>query len=341
MDIFSPAQVLTGGYFSFLYRWFWPASSSKSDLAEKQLLSTIQNHKIGWVQLDNKRAINTLMIKAPNEKRVLLITHGFGVGLAYFFKTYPHLMSLVNQGTSIYAIDWLGMGRSTRNKINGKSLQDVEGYFIDSLEEWRCKMKIDKMVLFGHSLGGYLSTCYAIKYPSTVDQLILCSPAGFPEPPTQQRKWPWYGAIIKYLWTKSVTPQSIVRTLGPFGPRMLSGYTQRRFKHLNPNDLNNLHNYLYQISVDSGAGEYAISHIFLPGAYAKSPLCHRFKNVTCPTQFIYGTSDWMDKEGAYLAISKHPNPEMHKVYLSAGGHHMYLDDHWKFNDLLLDILQNK
>jgi cardiolipin-specific phospholipase len=39
------------------------------------------------------------------------------------------------------------------------------------------------MTLIGHSLGGYLSTAYALRYPSRVDRLVLLSPAGIPENP--------------------------------------------------------------------------------------------------------------------------------------------------------------
>eukprot|EP00835_Amoeboradix_gromovi_P001817 NODE_91_length_21779_cov_0.171356.p7 type:complete len:339 gc:universal NODE_91_length_21779_cov_0.171356:11408-12424(+) len=337
IDIFSPVEIMTGGYFSILTRWFWPTSQAKSDVAEKRLLGNIQrNYKIGWIKLDDNRAINTLFIPAKHQKRVLVVTHGYGVGLAYFFKTYPHLLSLVDQGTSICSIDWLGMGRSSRTKIKGKNLDQVEDYFIDSLEEWRIKMELDRIVLFGHSLGGYLSTCYAIKYPERVDKLILCSPGGFAERPATSRQLPWY---ITWLWENRFTPQGIVRILGPFGPKLLSGYTTRRFKNLDPGDLNNLHQYLYHITADYGASEYAISEIFLPGAYAKSPLLHRFSKVKAPTTFIYGTSDWMDKSAAYESIKNHSKPELHKVFTSLGGHHMYLDDHESFNELLLKILE--
>lgn len=39
-------------------------------------------------------------------------------------------------------------------------------------------MGIERMTLIGHSLGGYIVSAYALKYPERVDRLILLSPAG-------------------------------------------------------------------------------------------------------------------------------------------------------------------
>lgn len=44
------------------------------------------------------------------------------------------------------------------------------------MDRWRLANKIEKMVLCGHSLGGYLSVCYAEKYPQRIDKLVLASP---------------------------------------------------------------------------------------------------------------------------------------------------------------------
>ncbi len=38
---------------------------------------------------------------------------------------------------------------------------EAEAFFIDSLEDWRQKMGLDKMTLVGHSLGAYFSIAYA------------------------------------------------------------------------------------------------------------------------------------------------------------------------------------
>jgi cardiolipin-specific phospholipase len=60
----------------------------------------------------------------------------------------------------------------------------AEDFFVDSLEAWREKGGYEKMTLIGHSLGGYLSAAYTLKYPSRVDRLILISPVGIPPNPS-------------------------------------------------------------------------------------------------------------------------------------------------------------
>lgn len=91
----------------------------------------------------------------------------------------------------MYALDWLGMGRSARVPFSIKAKKDdiparvheAESFFIDSLEQWRAKVGLEKMTLIGHSLGAYFSVAYALKYPTRVGKLVLLSPAGVPRAP--------------------------------------------------------------------------------------------------------------------------------------------------------------
>lgn len=40
----------------------------------------------------------------------------------------------------------------------------AEDFFLESLEAWREAQGIEVMTLIGHSLGGYLSLAFALKY---------------------------------------------------------------------------------------------------------------------------------------------------------------------------------
>lgn len=156
--------------------------------------------------------INTLLIEPLNSssdvpKKNLVICHGYGAGLGFWFRNYPALAEWIgNDGRwRCWSIDWLGMGLSGRYPLfdmdadfvdsnNGdedvsfskreshhhhkRVVLPTEEYFVRSLESWREKLGLESMVLMGHSLGGYLAAAYAAKYPSRVEKLVMVSPAG-------------------------------------------------------------------------------------------------------------------------------------------------------------------
>lgn len=142
------------------------------------------------VKLSGKnRALNEFSVERVGEEidQNLVMLHGYGAGLGFFYKNFEGLSRV--KGWKIYALDLLGMGRSTRPsfRVHAKdrqaSITEAEDWFIDALEEWRVKKKIDRFTLLGHSLGGYMAVAYALKYPGHLNKLVLASPVGIPEDP--------------------------------------------------------------------------------------------------------------------------------------------------------------
>jgi len=142
------------------------------------------------IKLSGKdRALNEFSVQRDGEdvQENLVMLHGYGAGLGFFYKNFEGLSRV--RGWKIYALDMLGMGRSSRPpfRVHAKDqpgkIAEAENWFIDALEEWRVLKKIDKFTLLGHSMGGYMAVAYALKYPGHLNKLILASPVGIPEDP--------------------------------------------------------------------------------------------------------------------------------------------------------------
>ena len=222
------------------------------------------------------------------------------------------------------------MGRSARVPFAVKAKREdtearvtaAESFFIDSLEEWREKMGLEKMTLVGHSLGAYLSVAYALKHPARVDKLILLSPAGVPHGPNtteparelsddrdemihinadgnsvhgvetmsrerveeiheEQRmasnEVSIWQRLLVHLWEEGWSPFQVVRSLSMFGPMLvgkvscttrttsisysdtlLAQYSSRRFSGLSEEETRDIHDYILNITLAKGSGEYCI-----------------------------------------------------------------------------------
>ena len=119
------------------------------------------------------RTVNT----SPQPGRVpLVLVHGLGTGLGIWSLNIDYLCA----DRQVFAMDLLGFGQSSRFEF-AHNAADVERQYVQSLEEWRQKMRLDRFILLGHSMGGYLACAYAFKYPQRLAHLILNDPWGFPE----------------------------------------------------------------------------------------------------------------------------------------------------------------
>lgn len=425
----------------------------------------------------------------PEEKIVLL--HGYGAGTGFFFQNIASLAARPN--SRLYAIDWLGMGRSSRPTFqipqeamasDLSRVQAAESFFVESLEEWRKRAGVEKMKLIGHSLGGYLSVAYTLRYPQRVSRLILVSPAGAGQAPHQRgpkssnlqstfsakngdyipeeargdvdadalsvhsverevmesqqetirseqdgpaadregagsttglpttsasasaaasrpasvaeaaasvadgraasrpssidtpssttppkaktsssseaeqegvkegekprpRISPRKQAFFSWLWERNFSPFGLLRGSQFLGPWLTSRYTTRRFGALPEDELKALHAYCQGIFLAKGSGEYSLSHILLPAAWARVPLIDRIAPLskTLPVSFVYGETDWMDVKSGKDIVKKlreeGQNPLGSCYVVAHAGHHVYLDNPKVYNRLIEKILDGR
>ncbi|KAI9574883.1 Alpha/Beta hydrolase protein [Boletus coccyginus] len=398
--------------FSASLRSWWNAGEKQGAAAEERLLrrlpfflperlstSVVEGGPViarrERIELASPRHyLNSLSIKAtnpsPSAPPPAVILHGYGAGLGFFFRNFPTLaMWAGSRGTNVYALDWLGMGRSARvpfrirakrDDIPGR-VREAESFFVDSLEEWRSKMGVEKMTLIGHSLGAYFSTAYALRYPTRVHKLILLSPAGVPHnpdnltmpsreltdtsdsgssgsPPAEpasaseirhirdqqraiKREESRSRRLLTYLWEEGWSPFQVVRSTLFWGPMLVGKYSSRRFTGLTQDETRDMHDYILNITLAKGSGEYCISHILAPYAFARMPLVDRVPALKIPITFVYGEHDWMDPVGGLQALENlrlAGNENGRMFVVPNAGHHVYLDNPTATNDLLIEEL---
>lgn len=187
-----------------------------------------------------------------------------------------------------------------------------------------------------------------------------------PSPAAPRRPLPGW---LVWLWDANISPFSIVRMAGPLGPRIVSGWTSRRFNHLPADEAQALHEYAFSIFKQKGSGEYALAYILAPGAYARRPVINRIQDVGrrvirqsddgkpvtetgLPIVFMYGENDWMDPAGGLAAQEKLAQARLEALrqateeekraekgscrvlVVPKAGHHLYLDNPDSFNAML-------
>ncbi|KAI6047087.1 Alpha/Beta hydrolase protein [Pisolithus marmoratus] len=399
-----PARDIPLTFTASLKSW-WHAGEKQGAAAEERLLEKMPTSAAGdspviarTERMDlaaPKHYLNTLSIKstntAPNAPPPAVVLHGYGAGLGFFFRNYPALATWAgHRGTDVYALDWLGMGRSARVPFHVQAKRDdvagrvreAEAFFVDSLEEWRDKMGLDKMTLIGHSLGAYFSVAYTLRYPTRVNKLILLSPAGVTHDPNNltmpsreltdtgdatsstsirpatsasssavnhirnqqraaRRQESRTMKLITYLWEEGWSPFQLVRSSLFWGPMLVGKYSSRRFSALTEDETRDMHEYILNITLAKGSGEYCISHILAPFAHARMPLVDRISALKMPITFVYGEHDWMDPVGGLQSLQRLREAGNHfgrMLVIPSAGHHLYLENPRAVNDLLTQEL---
>lgn len=243
-----------------------PRSSIPSLKPSKKEGDELTIHGLHVVQEEEKEGSTSSIVKSEYP---LVALHGYYNGASYY---YRNLVGLASYYESVYSLDWLGWGLSSRpdfgNLQKKKSVESVEDWFVESLEAWRKENGVEKMVLLGHSMGGYMSVAYCERYPQHVAKLLLLSPVGVPDendPSFQERKERFTSSFRSRMfvgvfqtlfnWT---TVGSFLRTYvsedRAFG--MVENYVQGRLPSIEAKDEQEaVTKYLYNNAMAAGSGE--------------------------------------------------------------------------------------
>ncbi|KAF5271289.1 hypothetical protein FQR65_LT05304 [Abscondita terminalis] len=307
---------------------------------EKKILGYLKTAYRGWFvdigpAVGSADKVWTISLNSDAQNTPLVLLHGLGAGVALWCLNLDSFAAT----RPVYAIDILGFGRSSRPSFSSDG-EVAEQQLVKSIEEWRREMNLDKFILLGHSMGGFLAASYSLTYPERVQHLILADPWGFPERQldAQKRQIPWWFQVISYTMSP-FNPLAAIRAAGPWGEWIINKVRpdiERKFSHfITENGL--ITQYLYQCNSQTPSGESAFHSMNGGFGWAKKPMVQRIDKLdrNVPITLIYGSRSWVDNSVGEIIKEKLSDSYVQLQIISGAGHHVYADKPEVFNKYVL------
>jgi len=325
----------TSTMFDTLRSWWIPTDEKLLASAEAKMLDPEYagvDFEHSFVSVNNKR-IHTVKVVAQDanrdtsDKPPLLLVHGFGGGLGLWTKNYAQL----SRDFTVYAIDVPGFGRSSKHDFGWRTLthEKATDFFVESVHDWVQEMKLGRLSVLGHSMGGFIAANYAVRYPEQLDHLFLVCPFGVQKPespgddpnslPKRLKRASWKFQMLIHTARMVGGPLGLVRWAGPWGP----GLVKRRARYDNSRydfDDNRVSEYVYHLAAGTRGGDRAFHALHDKHGYAHAPLYDVCRELKVPATLIFGERDFFPpSSGAALQqVLPHDN---HRLIVIKGAHH--------------------
>eukprot|EP00347_Sterkiella_histriomuscorum_P016994 403351067 len=315
----------------------------------------LDSFEIFNVETDEDKNFTRTIRVGDKSKPIMVLVHGYGGSGVMYWKIIKPLSEQYN----LYLLDIIGMGGSSRPKVNFKNSAEADEYFIKWFESWRINVGInEKFILSGHSFGGYICGLYASRYHHNIRKLQMLSAAGVTRYPENFDIWSYFMRFPEgqrppkfamtwgsKVWKRKWSPFGFMRKLGRgFVSCLLNGYIKRRFNTVPKHEVQDYKVYLHQTLLREGSTEYCIFVCFDYMMFAHHPLedNDRLGNLSIPISFFFGDRDWMMQEGGNAVVDKNPYKGTHSnIYIiNNSDHHMYFDNPEEFAQKILQDLEN-
>jgi len=268
---------------------------------------------------------NEVYYTTNGQGRPMLLMHG-GSGLDHtYFR--PWLDTLSDQVQLIY-YDQLGQGRSTRpQSYEGISM----GTWADEADALRASLGHERIILLGHSFGGFIAQEYALRHGDHLEGLILCDTAPVLD----------YQDVIMANAQSRGTPEQVQAVIaGLSAPVADDASFQQLLTTILP---------LYFNTYDPEVGKQMDDAIqysaqgFNQGMGVCLPtfnVLSRLGEITVPTLIMAGRHDWITPpaQGAERLHAGLPNAKL--VIFEESGHFPFIEEHDKFVHAIRDWLNS-
>jgi pimeloyl-ACP methyl ester carboxylesterase len=202
----------------------------------------------------------------PNGKTIVLL-HGKNF-TGYYWKEV--IRSFSEKGYRVIAPDQLGWGRSGKPVIHYSfhTLAANTAHLLDSL-------KIEKIIVVGHSIGGMLASRFAMQYPWRVEKLILENPIGLED----------YKRFVPYRSVHELTAKELSANYRSYKKYQQSYYPVWKPEYDQYVDIQaeSLSDPDFNIIARINALTYQMIY--------EQPVCYEWDRIIAPTLLIIGQED--------------------------------------------------
>ncbi|MFT3704839.1 MAG: alpha/beta hydrolase [Agriterribacter sp.] len=218
---------------------------------------------------DVKMAYMDVKPATSNGKTIVLL-HGKNFNSAYWRTT---IQELTKKGFRVIAPDQVGFGKSSKPVGYQYSFQQLSANTKALLDE----LKVEKIFLLGHSMGGMLATRFALMYPATVEKLILENPIGLED----------WKVVTPYMTVDENYQKELRATFESAKKYQMVSYYDNQWKPA-------YDEWLYLSAGWTKAPDYpvvAMNNALTSDMIFTQPVVYEFSNITTPTLLIIGTRD--------------------------------------------------
>lgn len=254
----------------------------------------------------------------------IILIHGLGSYLRAWEKNIGEL----SKNNRVIAIDLPGYGKSSKEPHTG-----MMTFYAGIVNELVKELKLNKVVIGGHSMGGQIGMTTYLKYPQIVKGLVLAAPAGFERFTKGQKQW--FRDVMTVDGVRLTTPEGIQ---------------------------NNLASNFYRVPKDadfmvSERMEMRSADDFIPYCYAvvqsvhgmvDNPVIDYLQDIKVPTLILFGENDNLIPNrylnpGRTVEIAKYGASKINNsklVMIPKTGHFLMFEKPEVFNKETIDFIKS-
>lgn len=265
--------------------------------------------------------------------KIIMLLHGKNFNGAYWEQTAKDLS---DKGFRIIIPDQIGFGKSSKPQSYQFSFAQLASNTKAILDE----LKINKLIVLGHSMGGMVATRFTLMYPEVVEKLILENPIGLED----------YKVLAKYQTIDAAYQSELKNTYQSYKDYQLRFYYDNQWKPEYDKWLDLLAGWTLSKDYPLVAWNAALTTDIV----FNQPVVYEFKNIKAPTLLIIGTRDRtaigkdrapkevQAKMGQYQELGKKTQAEIagsKLIELENVGHLPHIEMYSKFFDALYNFIK--